>query len=115
PAPAIVRQPLSEQEVRPAPGVAREAMGRGALDQRARRAQLVLRSGEEQASPAGPFGDQRIRGRAEATEQVRADAAVLLLLAEKQAHLGVASPGLVFGRVGIERLPPGDPRLFPAS
>ena len=40
-------------------------------------------------------------------------AAVFVLLAEEEAEFGIAVPGVVPGRVGLEGLPPGDARLVP--
>ena len=115
PAQAILGQALGEQKVAVNPGRRRSPGGHRAVGEGGRLSQLVLRGRQEQAGPADGLGEVGVGGRAEAVEQGPAGAAVLFLLAEKQAQLRVAEPGVMLRRVGVDCLSPGGLRLFPSS
>ena len=111
----ILGQALGEEKVAVNPFRCRFLGGHGTVGEGDRLAQLVLRPRQEQAGPADRFGDVLGVGLAEAIEQGPAGAAVLLLLSEEQAQLGVSEPGSIIGGVGIEYLPPVVQRLLPSS
>ena len=101
--PAIFGQPLGEQEiaVNPYRGRCVLAAARG-QSMRGGLAQRVSRDRQEQSVAADGFRNVRAFRRAEAVEQRPAGAAILLLLAEEQAQLGVPVPGVRGRRVGLQ-------------
>src|SRR5260370_27384594 len=84
--------------------------GDGAVGESRRLTQFVFRCGQEHACPSGSLCVEGVRGRSKSFEQGSPGAAVFLLLAEKQAKLGVPIPNVVLGRIGLEGRFPRDPR-----
>ena len=113
---AVFRQALDELEE----GVVPLSSSLCRRPRRARRegddlAQFLSRRGPEQTGPSGPFRDDRVGRRAELREQGPAGVQIILLLPEEQAEFGVPVPRVVFRRVFVERLAPGDPCLIRSS
>ena len=106
PALAIARQPLGEPVVGVDELTSPAADRHGALGERDGLPQFVRRRRQQQAGPARPLGDVRVRGRAELRQQVAAGAAVLRFVPQEQAQLGVTEPVVVRGRTSRQLLLP---------
>src|SRR5204863_8202144 len=111
----IIRQRLGKEEVPVDPLGRCRLRGHRSLGKGGRGFQFILGSRQQQDSSSYPFRDVWVGGRPETAEQVPPRLPVLIFMSEKQAQFGVSEPGIVFGRIGLQRLLPFPAQLLTSS
>src|SRR5262249_54095625 len=76
------------------------------VDQCRRLRQEFAGDRQEEAGPAGPFGDEGVLRPGEVIDQPAADLAILIRTAMIQAEFGISVPILVIRRLRLEGLAP---------